>query len=75
MTVFSGVFQKYHSVDRPQENVGFLLIPHVLIRTLIFLLGIFFVNLFLALMQSVYSTSNTSSVHQQDTNIPEFSRE
>lgn len=24
MTVFSGVFQKYHSVDRPQENVGFI---------------------------------------------------
>ena len=24
MTVFSGVFQKYHSVDRLQENVGFI---------------------------------------------------
>ena len=24
MTVYSGVFQKYHSVDRAQENVGFV---------------------------------------------------
>ena len=36
MTLYNGVFQKYHSVDRPQINVGFLLIPHLLIRTLIF---------------------------------------
>ena len=24
MAVYNGVFQEYHSVDRPQENVGFL---------------------------------------------------
>jgi hypothetical protein len=45
-----------------------------LIRVLIFSLGIFFVNLFLAPSQFKYAASSASSTHLHDANTPDFSR-